>query len=130
MHYGRYGHSSTLLTNGKVLVAGGSDGRLGLHRTAEIYDPKTQLWTMTGSMNESRASHVATLLKNGRVLIVDGGGNRAEVYNPLTRTWKVTSSMHYMRDRYTTTLLKNGKVLVTGGIAEGLQVHCCQMVKY
>ena len=48
----RYGHTATLLWNGKVLVAGGAgakncDGAIG----AELYDPETGRWTTTTAPN-------------------------------------------------------------------------------
>ena len=52
----RQEHTATLLTNGQVLVAGGSGTE------AEIYDPASGTWTVTGSMHAGRSSHTATLL--------------------------------------------------------------------
>ena len=72
----RYGHTATLLTDGRVLVVGGADLMDGIDNlaTAEIYDPYTGVWTRTGSMAQGRASHTATLLLDGRVLITGGFG--------------------------------------------------------
>src|SRR5437899_167067 len=51
----RYGHTATLLPNGKVLVAGGG-GSSGYNITsAELYDPATGSWSATGSLNTARA---------------------------------------------------------------------------
>src|SRR5205085_2059459 len=47
----RYGHTATLLPNGKVLVAGGG-GYSGYNITsAELYDPASGSWSATGSLN-------------------------------------------------------------------------------
>src|SRR5204863_2952339 len=65
----RWAHTATLLPNGKVLVAGGSEiGCCGNEfplSSAELYDPDTATWTLTGSMNAARFSHLAVLLSNG-----------------------------------------------------------------
>ena len=78
-----YYHQATLLANGKVLISGGYGS--AARATAELYDPATQTFTATGSMNAARALHSATLLSDGTVLVAGGensGGSlsSAEVY--------------------------------------------------
>ena len=46
LNVGRWRHTSTLLSDGKVLVAGGMSGNRALVG-AEIYDPATGNWTVT-----------------------------------------------------------------------------------
>jgi len=56
MTVGRVYFTLTLLSNGKVLAAGGTDSNT-LLSSAELYDPTTGKWTATGSMttgNENR----------------------------------------------------------------------------
>jgi len=90
MNVAREGHTSTLLSNGEVLVAGGGNGAAGYLSSAELYNPATGTWTLTGSMNVPRDSHQAVRLQNGQVLVA-GGDNAsgtlasAELYNPLDR---------------------------------------------
>jgi hypothetical protein len=56
----RAGHSATLLPDGRVLVACGRNG--ALLKSAELYDPVTGTWTLTGQAMEPRAGLTATLL--------------------------------------------------------------------
>jgi N-acetylneuraminic acid mutarotase len=108
------GQSATLLQNGKVLVAGGLVNQFELSGTtsAELYDPATGTWTLTGSLPIPIFNVPATLLQNGQVLL----GN-SELYDPVAGTWSATGSLHFANDGLgTLTLLPNGKVLATDGI--------------
>jgi hypothetical protein len=83
MHTGRAAQSATLLSSGKVLVAGGVDMSAGL-KSAELFDPAAGTWAVTGPMSAARFSHTSTLLSSGRVLIRGGGpaSPGAELYIP------------------------------------------------
>src|SRR6266498_3665411 len=111
------GDTYTLLPDGKVLVAGSSDG--SAVGNAELYDPLTGKSTPTGRLVTARIGHTATRLPNGRVVIA--GGYRfgilssAEVYDPLRGEWTSTGEMTTNRIWHTATLLVNGNVLVVGG---------------
>ena len=61
----RYGHTATLLPNGKVLIAGGNNGSANLN-TAELYDPATGAFASAGTMTQTRSGHTATLLPTAR----------------------------------------------------------------
>jgi large repetitive protein len=138
MHTARSGHTATLLQDGKVLVAGGGCNHHGSCdagsfldnlSSAELYNPKTGTWSITGSMHFEREYFTATLIGNGDVLVAGGFANcddsfcvdnrQAELYHPATGTWSVTGSMHVAREQFTATLLTNGEVLAAGGLNEG-----------
>ena len=70
----------------RVLVTGGAFRTTALSG-AEIYDPATGNWTVTGTLNNARSLHTATLLSVGFVLVAGGNSNAgflasAELYNP------------------------------------------------
>lgn len=124
----RQGASATLLTDGRVLIAGGSvgtsTGLLAL-ASAELYDPATGAFRTTGSMASPRSDQEATLLADGRVLIAGGlnvgngnGGSlpTAELYDPRTGAFSPTGSMTSPRLSPTATRLVSGQVLVAGGL--------------
>jgi hypothetical protein len=114
----RASHTSTVLNNGMVLIAGGYNGNI--LASAELYDPASGTFTSTGSLNNARIYHTATLLNNGMVLIVGGTDNNgnilaaAELYNPAAGTFTPTGSLSTARELHTATL-KNGMVLIAGG---------------
>ena len=71
----RTSHTATLLVNGQVLVAGGTetgDDFFPPLAGSEIYDPGAGAWRQTGSLNTDRRGHTATLLQNGNVLVAGG----------------------------------------------------------
>ena len=133
MHDAREYHTATLLLNGKVLVAGGSDINGAQLNSAELYDSNTGEWSLTGSMHYRRAIHAATLLTDGRVLVAGGFSDdapnfilkSAELYDPAIGTWSQTGDMGTVREFHTATLLPNGKVLVVGG--RGIRYHQAEL---
>jgi Galactose oxidase, central domain/Kelch motif len=117
----RESHTTTVLADDRVLVAGGEDGQFTIFASAEIYNPASGTWAPTGSMSHIRSGHTATLLSDGRVLVAGGSDGlplaSAEIYNPASGTWAPTGSMAIARAGHTATLLSDGRVLVAGGMS-------------
>ena len=119
MHHARSSPTATLLSTGKVLIAGGNSTSGDL--VAELYDPASGTFSDTGSMTTGRAGHTATLLSDGHVLIAGGGTPTAELYNPASGTFTATAGeMTESPSGHTATLLgaadgvQNGYVLIIG----------------
>ncbi len=130
--------STTLLATGQVLVAGGRDGIFGASlASAELYDPASGSWSVTGSLLTARDGQVAVLLPTGKVLIAGGEHQTgvdvplasAELYDPASGIWSATGPLTPgTPDPFTTALpstatllcqpgasCPTGKVLVAGG---------------
>lgn len=131
----RESHTATLLNNGKVLITGGHQGRRSaiiIYNSAEIYEPTTGVFTLTGSLTVKRHKHDATIFTDGQVLITGGSDERdgegayrsAEVYNPATGVFRATSNLNVPRYKHqgTSVLLKNGKVVIAGG-ADSVEIY-------
>lgn len=126
--------TATLLSDGKVLFAGGIDvNEEWSVAGAELYDPTSGAFAATGSLGSRWAAHLATRLNNRLVLIVGEIDNygvdvtwaTAELYDPQAGTFAPTSSMApgtatlgetWGRAWATATLLADGlDVLIAGG---------------
>jgi hypothetical protein len=108
MQGGGSGHTSTLLTSGKILIAGGDIA-------SQTYDPATKAFTPT---SDSTALFLfgATLLVSGKVLLTDGTVNPPMLYDPATDKFTATKApMNEARFDSTATLLGDGTVLIAGG---------------
>ncbi|MFE5590314.1 kelch repeat-containing protein [Streptomyces sp. NPDC056549] len=131
LHEARCGHSATLLSDGRVLVAGGQ-ARRSAHSerslySAELFDPRIPGWTPAADMTDARSFHPAAALPDGRVLVAGGwvatrpdwraGSPLAygECYDPATDTWTPTGSLGAPRSGHGLTVLADGSVLATGG---------------
>lgn len=117
----RSGQTASLLSSGRVLIAGGGDPEDAAK--AELYDPTTGRFSPTGSMITARYGATATVLTTGLVLIVGGWSEdpntpvlaSAELYDPSSGTFSATGSMATSRADQSATLLESGRVLITGG---------------
>jgi hypothetical protein len=112
--------TGTLLLSGNVLLTGGNNASGSYLSTAELYNPTTGAFSLTGPMKTPRSGHTATRISGGKVLVVGGlttGGaatSTAELYDGTTAFTSV-GNLTYPRNGHATTLMNNGKVLVTGG---------------
>jgi len=132
----RENHTSTLLKDGRVLIAGGYD--VGDHPivTAELYDPTTGTFSATGSMVTARGYHTATLLKDGRVLIAGGSPSNnapgaiiftAELYDPTTGTFSPTGRLAVAHMFHSATLLADGRVMIAGGYGDAGEIATVEL---
>lgn len=123
METARFGHTATLLLDGRVLVAGGTADTA---HSAELFDPVSSSFTpANGGMVHVRSGHCASLLVNGKVLIAGGSDSRgnlfttAELFDPASDSFSATGEVNQARKFATATLLPSGKVLIAGGQNSG-----------
>lgn len=122
MQAARDAHTATLLRTGELLVTGGfsREGRPPL-AGAELFDPRSGVWTPTQPMRLGRGGHDAARLGDGRVVVVGGwiGPSHytatTEIYDPATRRFKPGPRLPQAVDGLSAVSLADGAVLVTGG---------------
>ncbi len=120
MSTSRRDHTATLLPKGTVLVVGGvrnanpggDERRPEPVETAELYHPRTGVWTTTGSMDAAMSDQGATLLPDGNVLAEYGTSELVRLYHPGSGTW---SDIPFpdLGGFVAATLLRDGTVLTT-----------------
>ena len=119
--------SATLLSNGRVLVAGGIASG-AVRSSCEIYNPTNASWASTGSLATGRYEHAAVRLSNGDVLAVAGKGTNGiqlrtvERWNATSKTWATVTSLAVEHEGLTATVLTDGRVLVVGGTSTTCEI--------
>lgn len=121
----RMAHTASVLSDGRVLIAGGFTSEANAARSAELYDPGVERFSPLPRLITVRHSHTATVLPGGKVLLVGGfgAGNAviagAELFDPVTNSFSPTGSLGAARAGHVAVLLGNGKVLIAGGVGPG-----------
>ncbi len=119
MNAARSHHEAIRLMDGTVLIAGGSNPHP--ISSAEIFDPVTEHFILTGSMSAQRQFlyDQAVLLNDGRVMVLgncDSCGtnfNTAEIFNPLAGTWSLAAPLPNGIIARPAVLLHDGRVFVS-----------------
>jgi len=120
----RYGHASSPLPDGRVLIVGGQDRYLDPLNTTEIYNPKTNSFAPGPRLATARYGLTASLLMDGRVLVAGGSDNRViirttEIYNPKTNSFASGPLLGISRSFSAASTLPDGRVLIAGGVTGG-----------
>jgi hypothetical protein len=122
MQSARTGHTATLLSDGRVLIAGGNAAG-----SVEIFDPVTDVSSSAASLNAARSGHTATRLADGRVLIAGGrvagdAVGSTEVFDPAAGSFSAGPPMGAARSGHTATTLANGSILIAGGGSDSAEI--------
>lgn len=121
MNAARSAHTCSTLQDGRILVAGGTDGQGLPVATAEIYDPAAQSWSFAGQLNDPRWGHTATLMDDGRVLIAGGQDfygpkDTIEIFDPAAGGFLPGDDrLSTPRMNHAAVLLPDGLVAILGG---------------
>jgi hypothetical protein len=115
----RFGHTATLLSNGKILITGGFNPVSGSNlASAELYNVSANTTAATGNMSLSRRFNSAILLNTGKVLVTPGedvdSATVLELYDSASGTFSQVQT-HIAHNDGTALALSDGRVLLTSG---------------
>ena len=110
------------LRDGRALLGAGD----GTQLAAELFDPKTNTFSMAAPLHDGRSMLTAHTLPDGRVMAIGGasisaGGvnnpqDSVELYDPVANTWTVaTYKLSTPRCWHASALVRDGTVVVMGG---------------
>ena len=121
VYYTRVGdQTSTVMRDGRLLIAGGLTGGGGQNPTMEIWDPSLGgVATVFANLQIPRSGHTATLMPDGSVLMAGGLFDKGSV----DRTEWVAANLQsrpgpdlmVSRNNHSALLLGDGRVLMVGG---------------
>jgi hypothetical protein len=141
LRVGRTGGEAVLLTDGRVLIAGGNvplatpvprtDGGTDYYEitsSAEVFDPQANAWRPVGPMHVGRGAFALVALEHGAALAAGGcsatnpgffqGGavNTTELFDPTAGSWTITSPLPEPRCGANALRVGDGRVLLTLGL--------------
>lgn len=119
------------LSDGRVLVAGGSGFRLDAQgqpalsvvvSDSELWSPDARRFSQGSSMVVGRYGAASVTLDDGRVLAIGGTGPDTstiqasiEAFDPVSGRWSLTATMLSPRASPAVAKLRDGRVLIAGG---------------
>lgn len=112
-HVNRMFAPSTMLNDGRYLIAGGEYVSGTDHATVDIFNPVLNAWTAGPDMPKPIADTAASILDDGTFLVSSFTYPQVYLYNPVTSTWtqKADIGTGGDGDEKGWTLLQNGKVI-------------------
>lgn len=134
----RYSFSLTRMADGRVLAAGGVGApgeQKASVKSAEIYDPKADTWTVAPDLPDvDREHHAEILLKSGAVMVA--GGKQANVGMLKTvlifanGAWKSAKPFPSARTMPNLVALASGRILAVGGYNQAANVSIAEASIY
>jgi hypothetical protein len=124
-----------LLPSGEALIVGGTH--------SELYDPGTELWTLTDNSTYKHTHFTSAILQTGKLLASGGiyqfsrAHNRCEIYDPSDGEWTPKPSLYIDRAAHTVTPLPiiptrncSTNVLIAGGENPSGALKKCELCNY
>jgi hypothetical protein len=112
-------HTASLMPDGRVLLAGGSNSG-GPVSTIEIFDPSSESFSGAGVLGSPVSQHAAATLSDGRVLIAGGSDgvnalSTTYLFDPSSDSIIAGPNLSTPRVSASATSLLDGSLLIAGG---------------
>jgi len=115
----RHKHDAVLLSDGRVLVTGGSDERdnRGAYDSSEFFDPNTGTFSTGPQMKLSRYKHAgSSLLLSSGLVLISGGASQPEIYDPRLNAFTLVAGESRLAGHFSATApLRGGGAFISGG---------------
>lgn len=108
---GRFWHSTVLLRDGRVLVAGGAIYG-GFLKACEVFDPVTEKWSSFPDMNDIHYDFTLFTKEDGTIV---ASGYGVEIFENGALNWSKKTNLFFSRRGYTPVIRSNRNVLYCGG---------------
>ncbi|HVZ41443.1 MAG TPA: kelch repeat-containing protein [Candidatus Kapabacteria bacterium] len=143
MHIPRETHAAVVLNRYQLMVIGGRMGNRDLQiwaptATCEIYDTRTNKWTMAARMNLPRTAFGVAKLPDGRVLVTGGTSDTSaasnwaqpanptcEIYDPVTNSWSYAAPYPSKRNSVVLESLCDNRIISIGGEVDRQSLSDC-----
>ena len=133
---GRYGHSSAVLPDAKIILIGGTDEAEMIHSSVHILDPTTMQWAVGPPMATPRKGAATVVLGDGRVMVIGGLNDSTlipcstEVLDPDVMQWSAGPELKHPRFWAAAAVDVDGEVIVVGGTKSLYSDAVCTAVEF
>jgi hypothetical protein len=136
MSTGRWSLDAVLLSNGKILFAGGASAfkATAVLDSAEVFNPESRAFEpVSNTLSAARHSFGISTLNDGRVLLsggsaqgnsLDGSGlKNGDIYDSESNAFVAVAAMAFGRSLHAQVTLRDGRVVVVGGAQNSAEIY-------
>jgi hypothetical protein len=113
--------------DGRLFALGGYDRNQSAVASNEVYDPRTNRWTLAAPMPTARFALAAAVSATGKIFVVGGSARSGdgsavsivEIYDPILDKWEAGVPLPSPRNSLAATFGEDGRLYAVGGYRKG-----------